>query len=114
MTTVEEMLEAMRNPKPRNKYGAVRTRGYASKAEANYAARLELEQRAGHVVLWLEQVPVKLPGNIKYVCDFVVLMRDGSLRFVEVKGVSTAAFKLKMKLLREAKPEIYARLEILT
>lgn len=87
--------------KVRHKYGAIRTerngRVYASKAEARYAERLAVEQHAGHVLFWLEQVPVRLPGNTKYVVDFVVFDADGHVRFVDVKGVETPMFVLKKR-----------------
>lgn len=85
----------------RHKFGAVRTeqngRTYASKAEARYAANLDMRQRAGEVVFWLPQVPIPLPGKTKYVVDFLVFEADGTVRFVDVKGVETPMFVLKKK-----------------
>lgn len=85
----------------RHKFGAVRTerngRSYASKAEARYADRLAVEQHAGTVLFWLEQVPVQLPGKTKYVVDFLVFDADGNVRFVDVKGMETPMFVLKKK-----------------
>jgi uncharacterized protein DUF1064 len=96
----------------RNKYGAVRTNGYASKAEARYAAKLTALKASGAILDWLEQVAIKLPGGIRYVVDFLVIGLDGTVRFVEVKGYPTAAYKLKMRLLNELRPEIAKRLEV--
>ena len=101
-----------RSFKPVNKYGAKRTGHYASKREATYAAELALLKQAGQVAWWLEQVPVKLPGGIKYVADFLVCMADGRTRMVEVKGMQTAAWKLKLRLLEETRPELFAILEV--
>ena len=95
-----------------NKFGAKRTNGYASKRESEFAATLTLQKQAGEVLDWLEQVPVKLPGGTKYVADFMVIMRDGSVRFVEVKGKPTEVWKLKMRQLAELRPEIFSRLEV--
>jgi hypothetical protein len=85
----------------RHKFGAVRTtrgdRTYASKAEARYADRLTVEQHAGTVLFWLEQVPVKLPGKTKYVVDFLVFDADGNVRFIDVKGMETPMFVMKKK-----------------
>jgi hypothetical protein len=96
-----------------NKFGAVRTNGYASKREAEYAADLGLRKAAlnGDVLDWLEQVPIKLPG-CKYVVDFLVLKRDGSTELVEVKGHETAAWKSKMRALAELRPELFKRLTV--
>lgn len=101
------------NALPTNKYGAVRTNGYASKREAEYAAELGYRKAAlnGDVLDWLEQVPVKLPGA-KYVVDFMVLKRDGTVELVEVKGVETAAWRAKMRALAELRPELFKRLVV--
>lgn len=98
----------------RNKFGAVPTNGYSSRLESRYADELTARKAApdGDVVDWVEQVPIKLPGGIKYVCDFLVFKRDGSWEFVETKGKATDVFKLKMRLLAEARPDIYAKLTV--
>jgi hypothetical protein len=97
-----------------NKFGAVRTNGYASKREAQYAADLTMRKAAtnGDVLDWLEQVPIKLQGGVKYVVDFMIIKRDGTVRFVEVKGHETQAWRNKMRQLAESHPEIFARLEV--
>jgi hypothetical protein len=95
-----------------NKFGAKRTNGYASKRESEYAAALQLQKQSGVVLDWLEQVPVRLPGGTKYVVDFMVIARDGSVKFVEVKGMQTQVWRLKMRQLEELRPEIFARLEV--
>lgn len=92
----------------RHKFNAKRTehagRSYASKSEARYAAGLELRKRAGDVVFWLEQVPIALPGKTRYVVDFVIFEADGSVRFVDVKGVETETFRLKKRQVEELYP----------
>lgn len=99
----------MKSPfRPRHKFGAVRTeangRTYASKAEARYAAELELRKRAGDVLFWLEQTPFRLPGGVKYVVDFTVFTVSGEVHFVDVKGVETPMFVLKKKQVEELYP----------
>lgn len=96
----------------KTKFGSRRTNGYASKRESEYAAVLQLQKQAGEVLDWLEQVPVRLPGGSKYVADFMVIARDGSVKFVEVKGMETQVWRLKMRQLAELRPEIFARLEV--
>lgn len=95
-----------------SKYRAKRTGGYASKRESDYAGLLAAQQSAGVVSHFLEQVPVKLPGGVKYVCDFLVFYADGRIAFVEVKGVQTPAWKLKLRLLEESQPWVFERLEV--
>lgn len=97
-----------------HKYKARPKGEYASKRESEYAKLLG-ERKAGGLILdWLEQVPVKLPGSIKYVVDFMIINPDGTVRFVEIKGMATPEWKLKYKLLQDAKPEVFSRLEVLT
>jgi len=96
-------MEAPPMKRARHKYGAVRTtangRVYASKAEARYATMLGREQAAGVVVGWIEQVPFRLPCGTKYVADFLIFYADGSAILVDVKGVETAAFKIKQRMM---------------
>lgn len=99
--------------KPVNKYHAKRTRGYASKREAQYADELLLRQRAGEVVDWLEQVRIKLPGGNVYIVDFVVFGVDGATRFVEIKGHQTEQWTIKLRALEAARPWVFERLEVL-
>lgn len=100
-------------PSP-GKYGNTRVGRYDSKLEANYAAQLEMRKRAanGDVLEYLEQVPVRLSDEIVYRVDFLVFFRDGTWRFVETKGFWTKEAKLKMRLLRERRPELAARLDV--
>lgn len=70
---------------------------FASKKEAAYYQRLKMEQAAGDVVFFLRQVPFHLPGHTKYIVDFVIFNTDGTVKFVDVKGMETPSFKLKKK-----------------
>lgn len=80
----------------RHKFNAVRTESdgirFDSKFEARYYSQLKLRQYAGEVVFFLRQVPFHLPGNTRYVVDFVEFLANGTVRFVDVKGVETKAF----------------------
>lgn len=105
-----------------NKYGARKTpfkahfgeRTYDSRAEAAYAARLELLRKAGEVLWWLPQVPIPLPGGVVYRADFMVcelghmnintekgLRHYPKLRFIDVKGKDTPVSRLKRKQVAE-------------
>lgn len=96
----------------RSKYRAVRTNGYASKLEARVAARLHALKASGVINVLLEQVPIKFASGVKFVCDFMAIYDGGRVEFVEAKGVETAAFKIKMRLLEAERPEIFARLTL--
>lgn len=89
----------------RHKYGAVRTETdgikFASKKEARYYSALKLRVAAGEVLFFLRQVPFHLPGGVRYVVDFQEFHSDGTVRFVDVKGMETASFKAKKRMVEE-------------
>ena len=91
-----------------SKYRNVRTEvdGYKfdSKKEAAYYCDLKLRQRAGEVSYFLRQVPIHLPGGVRYVCDFLIFYPDGSHEYVDVKGVRTRTYIMKKKMVEALYP----------
>lgn len=85
----------------RSKYGAQPTVvdgiRFDSKAEATYYQRLKLRVQSGEVRYFLRQVAFHLPGGIRYVVDFMEVHADGSVHFVDVKGIETPMFRTKKK-----------------
>lgn len=84
---------------------------YSSKLEAKYAQKLDMAQKSGELVFWLEQVPVTLPGGLKYVLDFMEFWASknnepGEIVFTECKGYETPEWKIKHKLFIETHPYI--------
>ena len=77
---------------------------FASKAEARYYAQLKLRQRAGEVVFFLRQVPIHLPGDVRYVMDFMIFEANGEVRMVDVKGVETESFRAKKRMVEALYP----------
>ena len=92
--------EAARHAKP-NKYGAKATHvdgiRFDSKREARYYEQLKLRVESGEVRYFLRQVPIHLPGGTRLVIDFLEFHTDGSVRYVDVKGRETPAFKIKRR-----------------
>lgn len=90
-----------RSWKPRHKYNAIKTEldgiKFDSKKEARYYSELKLRVKAGEIVFFLRQVPFDLPGNVKYRVDFQEFHTDGTIHFVDVKGVRTTDFIMKKK-----------------
>ena len=87
-----------------NKYGNVRTEyqgvKYHSKAEASYAATLDLLVKAGKVRDIRRQVHYRLPTKKDkkrvYIADFVFFdIEQNKERVIDVKGFETGMFKLK-------------------
>ena len=91
-----------------SKYGARRTeyggRTYDSAAEAEYAANLDQQRRAGLILGWLPQVPLWTLGGSRYVMDFLVVHRQARPEVVDVKGVETERFKVVWREVRHAHP----------
>ncbi len=85
----------------RHKYGAIRCEldgiKFDSRKEGRYYLQLKKRVMAGEVVTFLRQTPFHLPGGVRYVVDFQEFHADGSIHFVDVKGVETATFKAKKK-----------------
>ena len=87
---------------------------YHSTKEARYARDLEVRIRAGEILGWERQVKVELYAYGTHICDyyvdFLVSYPNGEKEYVEVKGFSTPAFRLKWKLfcaqMNSSHPEI--------
>lgn len=92
----------------KHKFRAVRTESdgikFDSKKEARYYAELKMRQQNGEVVFFLRQVPLHLPGGVRYVVDFQEFHADGTVHFVDVKGVETKLYITKRKLVEATYP----------
>ena len=77
---------------------------FASTLEWKYFKHLQLLQKAGEVLFFLQQVPIRLPGGTKYVVDYQIFTSDGRVRFVDVKGISTVLFETKKKIVEDIYP----------
>lgn len=77
---------------------------FSSKLEKNYYESMKLLQKSGQLKYFLRQVPFHLPGNVKYVVDFVLFFEDGEIRYIDVKGFDTALSKTKRKIVEATYP----------
>ena len=77
---------------------------FDSGKEADYYERLKFSQKAGHIVFFLRQVPIHLPGNVKLVVDFLVFYPDGRAEFIDVKGRRTEQYIAKKKIVEALYP----------
>ena len=93
------MLRGKRAHKYRAKPKTINGIRYASTAEADRAAELELNVRAGLIRSFRRQPEYHLgcPENV-YVADFEVTGKLGSLFTEDVKGVETPKFRRDKKL----------------
>lgn len=89
-----------------NKYGArsavYNGRTYHSTAEARYARELDMRVQGKLIKSWVPQVRCPLIVNGKkiatYILDFLVTHHDGTLEYIEVKGMMTDVASIKIKL----------------
>ncbi len=85
----------------RHKFRAIRTEldgiKFASKKEAKRYKELLLLKDSGELLFFTRQTAFHLPGNIRYVVDFVCYWADGTVTFEDVKGMKTAMYILKKK-----------------
>lgn len=77
---------------------------FDSKKEAGYYDQLLLRVKSGEVLFFLRQVPIQLPGKTKLVIDFLIFLTDGTVEFLDVKGMQTEVFKLKRRQVEELYP----------
>lgn len=77
---------------------------FSSKKEAAYYERLKLRVAAGEVLFFLRQVPIHLPGGVKLVVDFQEFRADGSVHFVDTKGMETESFRAKRRMVEALYP----------
>lgn len=61
-------------------------------------------QKNGEILFFLRQVPIHLPGNVKYICDFQVFWENQEVTFEDVKGYRTEVYILKKKLVESQYP----------
>lgn len=71
---------------------------FHSKKEAKYWQDLGYAKKSGELLFALRQVPLHLPGNVRYVVDFLEFWKNGDVRFVDVKGFKTQAYIMKKKI----------------
>ncbi|HEX9973154.1 MAG TPA: DUF1064 domain-containing protein [bacterium] len=92
----------------RHKFNAQKTEldglRFDSKKEARYYQTLKLKVKAGIVLFFLRQVPFDLPGNVKYRVDFQEFHADGTVHFVDVKGIKTDTYIMKKKMVEDLYP----------
>ena len=99
--------------------GTRRTRGEMNRNESAYAEHLRLLTHAGEVVWFaFEAIKLRLADNTTLTVDFVVMLRDGTIEFVDVKGYKKKAngdpgywaledSKIKLKIAAEMFPFVF-------
>ena len=104
--------EFVKGEKKRSKYNVSKSTeertvdGYIfdSIKEAEYYKNLKLLREAGEVKYFLCQIPFRLPGGVKYFCDFMIVQKSGEIRWVDTKGFFTQQSKNKIKMVEALYP----------
>lgn len=86
----------------KHKYNATRVERdgfkFDSKREGKRYDELKLCKRSGDCVMFLHQVPFRMPGSV-YWADFMVFWKDGAVTVEDVKGMRTAAYKKQLAMM---------------
>lgn len=77
---------------------------FDSKLEADYYDFLRVLRAAGEVLYFHRQVPIELPGSVKYRVDFLVFWTDGAVTYDDPKGKITPMFRDKKKMVEALYP----------
>lgn len=105
--TAKEIYDALNPAKP-SKFHAVLTEcdgiKFQSKKEAAYFRELQARVHMGEVAYFLRQVPFDLIGGVKYRVDFMECLKDGTIRYVDVKGYRTQTYKMKRRMVEASYP----------
>jgi hypothetical protein len=77
---------------------------FSSKKEARHWSELLLAKKSGELLFALRQVPFHHSSGVRYIVDFVEFWKDGTIRFVDTKGVKTPMYKVKKKMIEAEFP----------
>ena len=77
-----------------------------SKLEAKHRKEYRAMLKAGLLTSYSRQPEFVLAGGIRWVGDHLLMYPDGSIEIVDSKGMQLPEFKMKMKLMAEAHPNI--------
>lgn len=88
--TLADMDEKPKRRKYGNRKVEINGMKFDSKHEAEVYLQLDARRRAGELRCVLRQVPIDLPGGIRYIADFVTIRPDMSIEAViDAKSVAT-------------------------
>jgi hypothetical protein len=107
---LHQAIEAAAEPVVRHKFSAKEAHSdgirFSSKLERDFYDYLTARVAAGEAVFLLRQVPFHLPGGTRLVVDFQVFWADGTVEFLDSKGVETDSFKIKKREIEAVFPVV--------
>lgn len=87
-----------------SKYGKRHVAGQMNQTESAYESELSIRKRAGEVIeYWFESVNLKIADKCRYLPDFMVMLADGTMQFVDVKSPAPIDPKSLVKIKVAAK-----------
>ena len=78
---------------------------FKSKMQRKRYDDLVLAKKAGDVIMFLQEVPFRMPGTV-YWADFLVFWASGAVSVEDVKGMETATFKTKRRMMAIHYPSV--------
>ena len=99
-------LRAPGKGKYKNKAVVINGKRFDRVLEGNYYVELLRQMELGHVLYFHRQVPIDLSMKAKdvYRVDFQVFKSDGTIEYIDNKGIDTQVFKLKRNLIEAHSP----------
>ena len=101
---LKELYAKNKKSKYNNEYTILDGIKFQSIKEANRYVELKRLKLTGEIKFFLMQVPFMLPGNIKYLLDFLVIWENGSITYEDVKGHKTQVYINKKKQVESLYP----------
>jgi hypothetical protein len=77
---------------------------FPSMAQGEFHQLLKLSVKAGEILFFLTDVPIRLKSGTKLIVDNLIFYSDGRYEFIDVKGALTPVFLLKKKQVEDAYP----------
>lgn len=99
-----KLLKQKKQNKLHNTPTTINSIRFHSKLEAKYYQYLLLLKSQNLISFFLMQVPFHLPGNTKYLLDFLIVHNDNSISYIDTKGLDTPISILKRKLVQSLYP----------
>ena len=112
---MSKMFRRLQKPyRVRNKYGnktsRYKGRSYHSRREADDAMWLDSLLQQGLIKQVVPQYKMSIDVNGVHICnhfvDFMVILNDGRVKYVETKGIWTDIYRFKLKLIKALCPTI--------
>lgn len=77
---------------------------WPSKVHGDFYKYIKLRQQIKDIKYFLYEVPIRLPGKVKLIIDFMIFENDDTVEYIDIKGVLTPSFIIKKKLVEALYP----------